>query len=87
MLNQRQALAKLRAELEGRERRLYRQYGWFGHLAQNCSSGKEQKEKRVAGNKFKVLKSKVMQCGIFIEFSSFSHNVNRDGKGNLKFVL
>jgi len=33
MLNQRCTLAKLRAELEGREGRLYRQCGKFGHLA------------------------------------------------------
>jgi len=33
MLNQRQALAKLRAELEGREERMCRCCGRFGHLA------------------------------------------------------
>jgi len=34
MLNQKWALAKVRAELEGREGKLCRQYGRFGHLAQ-----------------------------------------------------
>jgi len=32
MLNKRHALAKLRAELEEREERLYRHCGRFGHL-------------------------------------------------------
>jgi len=57
MLNQRQALAKLRAELEGREGKLCRQYGKFGHLAWNCRSREEQKKKTVGDNRFEVLKS------------------------------
>jgi len=64
MLNQRCALAKLRAELEGREGKLYRQCGRFGHLTQNCGSGKEQKKVKVAENRFEVLRSRVMQCGV-----------------------
>ena len=64
MLNQRCALAKLRAELEGREGRICRKCGRFRHLAQKCRSEEEQEKKAVGGNRFKVVKSRVMQCGV-----------------------
>ena len=64
MLNQRHALAKLRAELEGREGRICRRCGKFRYLTRNCRSGKEQKKGKVVENRFEVLKSCVMQCGV-----------------------
>ena len=64
MLNKRHALAKLRAELEGREGRLCRHCGRFRHLIQKYRSEEKQKKKIVIGNKFKVLGSHVMQCGV-----------------------
>ena len=64
ILNQRQALAKLRAELEGREGKLCKRCGRFGHLTQNCRSREEQRKKTMGDNRFKVLGSRVMQCGI-----------------------
>jgi len=64
MLNQRRALTKLRAELEGREGRICRKCGRFRHLAWKYRSREELKKKTVGGNKFEVLGSRVMQCGV-----------------------
>jgi len=64
MLNQRCALAKLRAELEGRDGRICRRCGKFGHLTRRCRRAEEQKKEKVATNRFEALKSRVMQCGV-----------------------
>jgi len=65
MLKERRALAKLRVELEGRKGKLCRCYRKFGHLARNCRNKRREKEGTVVPqNKFEVLSSRVMQCGI-----------------------
>jgi len=65
MLNQQQALTKLRAELEEREEREYFSCRKFGHLAHNCrNSVEEEKGKPIHKNKFEVLASQVMRCGV-----------------------
>ena len=65
MLNQWQTLAKLRAELERREERKCFGCKGFGHLAHNCRNQKEmEKGKPIPHNKFEVLASRVMRCGI-----------------------
>jgi len=65
LLKEKRALAKLREELEGRKGKLCRSCKGFGHLARNCRNRKEgEKRVEIPQNKFKVLKSRVMQCGI-----------------------
>ena len=64
MLNQRWALAKLRAELEERKRRICRKCERFGHLAQKYRSREEQKKEKAVGNRFEVLKNYVIQCRV-----------------------
>ena len=64
MLNQQHALAKLRAEIEEREGRICWGYRKFGHLACNCRNMREVKGKPVPQNRFEVIVSRVMQCGV-----------------------
>jgi len=65
LLDEKHTLAKLRAELEGRKRKLCQCCKKFGHLAQNCRNRRrEEKGTIVLQNKFEVLKSRVMQCGV-----------------------
>jgi len=65
LLREKHALTKLRVELEERKAKLCRSCKGFGHLAQNCRKKREE-EKGVATpqNKFEILSSRVMQCGI-----------------------
>jgi len=65
LLNQNCALAKLRTELEERRKRMYQCYKRFGYLAHNCRNKKEEvKEKPIFQNKFEVIVSRVIQCGV-----------------------
>jgi len=65
LLKEKHSLAKLRKELEGRRGKLCFGYKGFGHLAQNCRKQKEtEKEITISQNKFEVLKSRVIQCGV-----------------------
>jgi len=65
LLNEKHALAKLKAELEGRKGKLCQCCKKFGHLAQNCRNKRREKKGTVISqNKFEVLKSRVMQCGV-----------------------
>jgi len=65
LLREKRALAKLRVELEGRKGKLCRSCRGFGHLAQNCRNRKEEeKGAEMPRNKFEVLRSRVMQCGV-----------------------
>jgi len=52
-------------KLEEREKREYFSCRKFGHLTYNCrNSIKEEKEKLIPKNKFKVLVSQMMRCGV-----------------------
>ena len=65
MLNKWCALAKLRAEIEGREGRVCWGYRKFGHLAHNCRNREqEEKGRSTLQNRFEVLASRVMRCGL-----------------------
>jgi len=65
LLREKHALVKLRVELEGRKGKLCRSCKGFRHLAQNCRNRKGgEKEAEMPQNKFEVLKSRVMQCGV-----------------------
>jgi len=65
LLREKCALAKLRVELEGRKGKLYRSCKRFGHLAQNCRNKNEKgKGATMPQNKFKILSSRVIQCGV-----------------------
>jgi len=65
LLREKCALAKLRVELERRKEKLCRSCKGFRHLAQNCRNRKGgEKGAEMPQNKFEVLKSRVMQCGV-----------------------
>ena len=65
MLNQQCALTKLRAELEGRDRRKCWSCKKFRHLACNCRNKNEKKKgEPIPRNKFEVLSSRVMRCEV-----------------------
>jgi len=65
LLREKRALAKLREELEERKGKLCRSCKGFGHLARNCRNRKEgEGEAEMPQNKFEILRSRVMQCGI-----------------------
>jgi len=65
LLREKHVLAKLREELEGKKGRLCRSCRGFRHLARNCKNkNKEEKGATMPQNKFKILSSRVMQCGV-----------------------
>jgi len=65
LLKEKCALAKLRKKLEERKGKMYRSCKGFRHLACNCRNKKEgEKGTTVPQNKFEVLGSRVIQCGV-----------------------
>jgi len=65
LLNQKHALAKLRAELEKRREKIYQYCKKLRHLTYNCrKKRKKEKGESISQNKFKVLASKVIRYEI-----------------------
>jgi len=65
LLREKRALAKLRVELERRREKLCQCCRKFRHLARNCRNKREgEKETAIPQNKFEILSSRVMQCGV-----------------------
>ena len=65
LLKEKHALAKLREKLEGKKKKMCRSCKRSGHLVHNCRNKKEgEKGTTVPQNKFEVLESRVMQCGV-----------------------
>jgi len=57
--------AQPKAELEGRRERICWCCRRFGHLAHNCrNKSEEEKGKSILQNRFEVIASRVMQCGV-----------------------
>jgi len=62
LLKEKCSLTKLRKELEGRRGKLCFSYKGFGHLAHNSRNKREEEKGTVIPqNKFKVLRSRIMQ--------------------------
>jgi len=67
MLKEKHTLTKLRAELEGRKGKMCFEYKKFGHLVCNCrNKGVEEKKTSAPQNRFEILSSRVMRCGVEI---------------------
>jgi len=65
LLREKYSLAKLREKLEESKGKLCWCCKKFGHLAHNCRNKEEGKKRTIVPqNKFEVLKSRVMQCGV-----------------------
>jgi len=67
LLKEKHALAKLRAELEERQEKLCYGCKKFRYLVYNCRNRREgEKKTLIPQNRFEVLSSRVMRCGIEI---------------------
>jgi len=65
LLNQKHALAKLKAELKGRKRKICQCCKKFRYLVHNYRNEKKKvKGKQISQNKFETIVNKVMQYGV-----------------------
>jgi len=85
LLNQKHALAKLRAELEGRKERMCWCCRKFRHLAHNYRNKRgEMKRKPIPQNKFEMIVSRVIQCEVGGRSKS---QETRDSRGSKVFQV
>jgi len=64
LLKEKCALTLLRTKLEGKQEREYWKCRRFVHQAQHCRKVKKKKGKLTPQNKFEILASRVMRCGV-----------------------
>ena len=64
LLKEKHTLTLLRAKLEGKQEREYWKRKGFRHQAQHCRREEKEKGKLIPQNKFEVLASRVMKCGV-----------------------
>jgi len=67
LLKEKHALALLRAKIKGKRERKCWSCKKFGYLARNCrNKRKEEKGTSAPQNRFEVLSSRMMRCGVEI---------------------
>jgi len=64
LLKEKYALALLKAKLKEKQEKECWKYRGFGHQAQHCRREEKEKRKLTPQNKFEILASRVMKCGV-----------------------
>jgi len=64
LLKEKCALTSLRAKLKGKQERECWKCRGFRHQAQHCRNKEKEKGKLTSQNKFEILASRVMRCGV-----------------------
>jgi len=73
LLKEKCALVSLKTKLEGRQERECWKCRGLGHQTQHCRKEEKKKEKLTPQNKFKILASRVMRCGVELRRQEVKH--------------